>query len=131
MASPFKVLIVGGSIAGLALANMLEAYGIDYVLLEKHAAIAPQLGASIVMMPSGLRILEQIGQYKLIESLSSPVNKLHTFNQDGQALLSYDQFGQVMENLCVLSLILPNMGLKGEKAVTDHRLFDMLGSGIK
>ncbi|GKT59841.1 FAD dependent monooxygenase [Colletotrichum tofieldiae] len=45
----FKVIIVGGSISGLSLANMLEKFGIEYVLLEGHSVIAPQPGLSEVL----------------------------------------------------------------------------------
>lgn len=59
----FKVLIVGGSIAGLVLANMLEQVGIDFLVLEAYPEIAPQVGASIGFFPNGCRILDQIGCY--------------------------------------------------------------------
>ncbi|KAF7351054.1 Monooxygenase FAD-binding protein [Mycena sanguinolenta] len=62
----FKVLIVGGSIAGLGLANMLEQVGIDFLVLEAHPEIAPQVGASIGFFPNGCRILDQIGCYDAI-----------------------------------------------------------------
>ena len=86
-----KVVIVGGSFSGLSLANMqvkelsavirkhvrrfsvnslanmLEKFGIDYVLLEGHSSIAPQLGASVGLLPAGLRILDQLGCYDEIE----------------------------------------------------------------
>jgi 2-polyprenyl-6-methoxyphenol hydroxylase-like FAD-dependent oxidoreductase len=64
----FRVVIVGGSISGLTLANVLEKFDIDYVLLEGHTQIAPQLGASIGLLPSGLRILDQIGCYDRIRA---------------------------------------------------------------
>ena len=57
----FKVVIVGASIAGLTLANMLERIGVDFVVLEKYPEIAPQVGASIGLFPNGLRILDQLG----------------------------------------------------------------------
>lgn len=59
--SKFKVVIVGGSVSGLSLANMLEKLNIDYVVLESHRDIAPQVGASIGLQASGLRILDQLG----------------------------------------------------------------------
>ncbi|VUC26567.1 unnamed protein product [Clonostachys rosea] len=65
---PFKVLIVGGSVAGLSLANMLEEFEIDYVLLEGYPDIAPQAGASIGLLPNGLRILDQLGCYEAYRS---------------------------------------------------------------
>ena len=40
--APFKVLIVGGSIAGLSIALMLEQHGIDFLVLEAYYDITPQ-----------------------------------------------------------------------------------------
>ncbi|KAL0578962.1 hypothetical protein V5O48_003054 [Marasmius crinis-equi] len=58
-----RVLIAGGSVAGLTLANILERVGIDYLLLESHREWAPDVGASLGVFPNGLRILDQIGCY--------------------------------------------------------------------
>lgn len=58
---PFRVVIVGGSVAGLTFVNMLQANDIDYVVLEAYSKIAPQVGASIGMLPHGNRILDQLG----------------------------------------------------------------------
>ncbi|KAB8216022.1 hypothetical protein BDV33DRAFT_207725 [Aspergillus novoparasiticus] len=66
----FKIIIAGGGIAGLTLANMLEKFDFDYVLLEAHSKIAPPVGASIGLFPNGLRILDQLGCYERIANLS-------------------------------------------------------------
>ncbi|KAK3349693.1 FAD binding domain protein [Lasiosphaeria hispida] len=60
---PFRVLIAGGGLAGLTLANALERGGVDFVLLERRDEIAPQVGASIGMLSNGCRILDQLGVY--------------------------------------------------------------------
>lgn len=83
----FKVIIVGGSVSGLSLANMLEKFDIDYVLLEAHPEIAPQLGASMGLLPGGLRILDQLGCYDRVREMAGdcyyqPI--LHLF--DGRIL---------------------------------------------
>lgn len=44
----FKVVIVGGGIAGLALGVMLERAGIDYIILEAAQEIRP-LGAVVYL----------------------------------------------------------------------------------
>jgi FAD dependent monooxygenase len=62
--SSFKAIIVGGSVAGLTLAHMFEKAGINYTLLEARDTISPQLGASIVIMPNGARILDQLGVFE-------------------------------------------------------------------
>ena len=54
-----RVIIVGGSVAGLTLAHCLHHSDIDFVLLEARNEIAPQVGASIVVLPNGARILDQ------------------------------------------------------------------------
>ncbi|GIC91334.1 FAD-dependent monooxygenase pyr5 [Aspergillus udagawae] len=73
----FKVIIVGGSIAGLTLAHCLRRLGIDYVVLERRDEIAPQEGASIGIMPNGGRILDQLGLYDQIEELVEPLSSAH------------------------------------------------------
>jgi hypothetical protein len=75
--SPFKVVIAGASVAGLSLANMLQANGIDYVVLEAHQTIAPQVGASIGLVPHGCRILDQLGLYEKVMGIAPPIQ---TFN---------------------------------------------------
>ena len=66
----FKVIIAGGSVAGLALANMLERVGIDFLILERHQEIAPEIGASIGIFPHGCRILDQLGCYDEVLALN-------------------------------------------------------------
>ena len=53
--------IVGGGVAGLSLANMLEKIGVSYILYEGYHDVAPNAGASLGLMPNGLRILDQLG----------------------------------------------------------------------
>lgn len=79
----FKVIIVGGSIAGLTLAHCLSRLGIDYVVLEKRNQIAPQEGASVGIMPNGGRILEQLGLYDNVEQAIEPLSVAHLVFPDG------------------------------------------------
>jgi 2-polyprenyl-6-methoxyphenol hydroxylase-like FAD-dependent oxidoreductase len=101
MAAPFKVLIAGGSVAGLSLANMLERYGIDFEVFEKHAIIAPQLGASIGIFPNGFRILDQLGCLDAVDTISTPINSLMITGPDGKQLASHHKFGDYVEELYV------------------------------
>ncbi|PLB44093.1 FAD/NAD(P)-binding domain-containing protein [Aspergillus steynii IBT 23096] len=63
----FRVVIVGGSFAGLTLAHSLHHAGNDYVVLEARDRIDPQVGASIGIFSNGARILDQLGIYDEIE----------------------------------------------------------------
>ncbi|KID64203.1 FAD-dependent monooxygenase andE [Metarhizium brunneum] len=70
----FRVLISGGGVAGLTLANALQHARINYLLLEARSNIAPQLGASIGLGPNGSRILDQLGCYDEIMALTQPIH---------------------------------------------------------
>nr|AGO65986.1 putative monooxygenase [Fusarium heterosporum] len=90
---PFKVLIVGGGVAGLTLANMLERFNIDYLILEGHGDIAPAVGASIGMFPNGLRILDQIDLYEPLEKLMGSFEETQsTRDMKGRPILSIPKF---------------------------------------
>ncbi|KAH7142131.1 FAD-binding domain-containing protein [Dactylonectria macrodidyma] len=87
--SEFKVIIAGGSISGLTLANMLELYDIDYVVLESYPDIAPQVGASIGMLPHGNRILDQLGVYQKILELCPPLDSFHFRDRSGKIICEF------------------------------------------
>ncbi|KAK3370536.1 FAD binding domain protein [Podospora didyma] len=84
----FKIIIVGGGVAGLTLANMLEKFDIDYVILEAHGEIAPPVGASLGLMPDGLLLLDQIGCYEAVRAKAANYNieTSHIRNSDGKSM---------------------------------------------
>lgn len=84
----FKVIIVGGSIAGLTLAHSLSRANIDHIILEKRAEIAPQEGAFIGLWPNGAQILQQLGIYDSLEALTAPVHQMHISYPDGFSFTS-------------------------------------------
>ncbi|KAE8391142.1 FAD/NAD(P)-binding domain-containing protein [Aspergillus alliaceus] len=71
--SEFQVIIVGGSIGGLTLAHCLQHAGIDHIVLEKASNPAPQVGASIGILPNGARVLDQLQLYDQIERSIEPL----------------------------------------------------------
>ena len=97
----FHVLIVGGSVAGLTLANVLEQYGIEYTVIEKHRTIAPQVGASIGMLPHGSRILEQLGCYYEMRAMCGPVTGAGVYGPDGNALNINPKSGDGLKEMLV------------------------------
>ncbi|KAH6603968.1 fad binding domain-containing [Trichoderma cornu-damae] len=72
---PFRIIVVGGGVAGLVASNALQKLGIDHVVLEKHSDIAPPLGAGISMWPHGLRILHQLGYLPAIQKAAVPISR--------------------------------------------------------
>lgn len=79
------ILIVGGSIAALTLANCLQRLNIAYIVLESHFDIAPNVGASIVISPNGARVLEQLGTWEDMIPIAEPIVKVSTW-MDGKNL---------------------------------------------
>lgn len=86
---PFKVIIVGAGIAGLTLANALQKAPVDieYVILEAYGTIAPQLGAGIVLLPNGSRILDQLGVYPALARQTQEVGDSGVYDANGTLLI--------------------------------------------
>lgn len=89
--SGFRVIIAGGGVAGLTLANSLERANIDYLLLEAADQIAPPAGASIAVQPNGSRILDQIGALDNIYDASVPLTSVEEY-KDGKFFNGNDLF---------------------------------------
>ncbi|KUI53904.1 Anhydrotetracycline monooxygenase [Cytospora mali] len=79
----FKVIIAGGSIVGLTLANALEKAGIDFLVLER-GDIAPQLGASVSIYCNASRVLDQLGVWKGIHQSTIPLTDRLYFDEHGR-----------------------------------------------
>ncbi|KAH0336412.1 FAD/NAD(P)-binding domain-containing protein, partial [Aureobasidium melanogenum] len=97
MTIPLKVIIAGGGIAGLTLANALEQANIDYVLLERRNEIAPQVGASILLLANGCRILDQLGCTAALSKCTEPVTWAHDRDQLGRPLAQASRVSQLMK----------------------------------
>lgn len=75
--------------AGLVLGNMLQLNGIDFIILEAYPAIAPQVGASIGLLPNGNRILDQLGLFDTILGLAPPVERFNFRNSKGERIAGH------------------------------------------
>jgi 2-polyprenyl-6-methoxyphenol hydroxylase-like FAD-dependent oxidoreductase len=74
---------------------MLERNGIDFLVLEGYPSIAPQVGASIGLLPNGLRILDQLGCCdKAIAMAEYPVKKVYFRDNRGRPFWSFDDFDE-------------------------------------
>ena len=92
----FRVIIVGGGVAGLAAAHALEMANIDHVLLEK-GEIAPARGASIGIYPQGARILQQFGTFKAVNDETYQLGKSKNLLPDGTVFANSDFFKYLRE----------------------------------
>ncbi|KAI1083641.1 FAD/NAD(P)-binding domain-containing protein [Whalleya microplaca] len=87
---PFKIIVVGGGITGLTLANMLEKFDLEYVLLEAHEDIHPPQGAAIGLMPNGSFIMDQLGCYEAIKAAvqNAEIEDSHIRDSNGKSFMS-------------------------------------------
>ncbi|KAG2184100.1 hypothetical protein INT44_009115 [Umbelopsis vinacea] len=95
--SKFKVIIVGGSVAGQTLSLALEKANIDYVLLEKHESFAPEVGASIGIFANGMRVLDQLGICNEIETRTEPILVTNKHDEKGNQFDYNDILGKLSD----------------------------------
>ncbi|KAL8397348.1 hypothetical protein RB594_004169 [Gaeumannomyces avenae] len=93
----FKAIIVGGGVGGLTLANVFEQLNIDYVLLEAYGGFTPEVGASIAMLPNGLRILDQIGCRAAFSEGVHPIQTVRVTRQGVLAAMVEDWSTRLMQ----------------------------------
>lgn len=92
METSFKVLICGGGVSGLSLALMLERLEIDYLVLEAYPEVTANVGAAVVLLPNGLRVLDQLGVYGSLKEQydQGPVSNAKFFSPEGQVLGTFE-----------------------------------------
>ena len=100
-----KVLIVGGGVAGLTLANLLKQQGIEALVLEKSDLRTQESGYYIGVYPNGSNILKGLDLYEKFSRLSTPLHHYKVMNGEGELLYSLDidkMFGDAHEELRML-----------------------------
>ncbi|KAF2143952.1 uncharacterized protein K452DRAFT_224000 [Aplosporella prunicola CBS 121167] len=94
---PFRVIVVGGSVGGLAASHALQKANIDHVVLEK-GEIAPARGAGIGVLPHGCRILQQFGCLEEVEEECNLLGKKINLLPDGRIIGNGNLFKLSREN---------------------------------
>ncbi|KAH7393459.1 hypothetical protein BKA64DRAFT_577828 [Cadophora sp. MPI-SDFR-AT-0126] len=86
-----RVIIVGGSISGLTLAHCLDLNpNVEYVVLEGRDDIHPEVGASIVILPNGSRIFDQLGFLDDVLEVQESLVQTLTWTEKGELLATSD-----------------------------------------
>lgn len=86
----FTAVIVGGSVAGLVLANSLSRQGIQCTILESKADPLSNAGAALTIVPNGSRILDQLDLLEDVEKVSAPFHLHQTWLESGRSLRCVD-----------------------------------------
>ena len=92
---PFRVIIVGGGIAGLAMAHALTLANIDYIVLEKQPIVAAGYGSGIGIWPHNITLLEQFGVFQELMENSSPLHTSYHLDPEGREIQRYPLFDRI------------------------------------
>ena len=80
----FKVIVVGGGPVGLTAAHALSRAKIDFVLLERRPSPVIDAGSNLVLNPTGLRALDQLGLGSSLEKVSSALGLVKRQDHQGR-----------------------------------------------
>ncbi|MGH7885078.1 MAG: FAD-dependent monooxygenase [Thermodesulfobacteriota bacterium] len=83
-----KVLIVGGGIAGLTLAGLLQQRGFTPKVVEQASEYG-KVGYVIVIWPSGSRVLKGLGLYEQLKKAGCHFTKYNVYDYKGNIINSY------------------------------------------
>lgn len=111
-----RVLIVGGGIAGLTLAGLLQQCGFQPVVVEKSPNYG-EAGYVLGLFPAGSRIFKGLGLYPRLEDAGVELARYEVANAQGECLHVY-HFGTLAESYG------PTLG------ISRTALVDVLRSGI-
>lgn len=70
------IAIAGAGPAGLAAALYLKRYGHRVTVFERFAELKP-LGSGLILQPTGLSVLDDLGLFGEIQALGSRIDRLH------------------------------------------------------
>lgn len=103
-----RILIVGGGIAGLAMARALELQGFSSDLVE-HRADVPQGGTGLYLPGNAARALQALGLLESTAAVAMPIQTQRILDSQGQ-LLSVTRTSDVWSS-CGPCLALPRAAL--------------------
>lgn len=94
----YKILIVGGGVAGLSLASFLEKSGSNYLVVEK----APEwktIGYFLAIWSNGLRVFEKLGLDQKLRSESRRIPGFRIYNEKSRLIYQtkFDSFLEIYE----------------------------------
>ncbi|NBC34836.1 MAG: 2-octaprenyl-6-methoxyphenyl hydroxylase [Alphaproteobacteria bacterium] len=104
-----RVLIVGGGLAGMTLANALGAAGVDTVIVDRDPIETRTAGAfdgrTTAIAHASKRMMEAIGVWAAVEDDASPITDIRIADDHAPVFLHYDHrevgvdpFGHIVEN---------------------------------
>ncbi|KAI1454178.1 FAD/NAD(P)-binding domain-containing protein [Annulohypoxylon moriforme] len=85
---PFRVIIVGGGLVALTAAHIFSKAGIEFVILEQHENLLPEIGSLLTLWPPTFRIVDQLGLLDAVKLVVEDVNLGVTMSADDGTIYS-------------------------------------------
>lgn len=85
---PFRVIIVGGGLVSLTAAHIFSKTDIDFVILEQHENLLPEIGSLLNLWPPTFRILDQLGLLDAVQPVLNDIKLGVTLSADDGTILS-------------------------------------------
>ncbi|KAH7025980.1 uncharacterized protein B0I36DRAFT_375924 [Microdochium trichocladiopsis] len=82
----FKAIIIGAGPTGLSAAHALSLAGVDFVVLERRGQIAKDQGASLVLAPGSMRVMQQFGLLEALDEAGCDVVRSVAFTREGEVM---------------------------------------------
>ncbi len=92
MRDKFHVLIIGGGVAGPALALFLKKAGISSAVYEAYAP-GGELGGGLGLAPNGMNVLAVLGLANTLKRRASPARENRIYDERGHRFATYDTGG--------------------------------------
>ncbi|KAI1805388.1 putative monooxygenase [Daldinia bambusicola] len=94
---PFRIIVVGGGLVGLTTAHILSKTDIDFVILERHGSLTPEIGSLLNIWPPTFRIFDQLGIRDAIKPVLNPINHSVTMSADDGTVFTSWAPGELIE----------------------------------
>src|SRR5688572_23986745 len=97
------IAVAGCGIAGLAAALLLRRNGHHVIIYERFAEPRP-LGSGLMLQPTGLAVLAELGLAAEIAACSAPIVRIHGRNRLGETVLDARYADLGMPGACGLGI---------------------------
>ncbi|KAI1124484.1 hypothetical protein F5Y10DRAFT_249369 [Nemania abortiva] len=96
-ARPFRAIIVGGGLLGLTAAHMFAKTDMDYVVLEQHDDLMPEIGSLLSLFPQSFRVLDQLDALDAVSAVLTRFDRNVFMSADDGEVWKEEQLMQLME----------------------------------
>ncbi|KAH9909561.1 FAD/NAD(P)-binding domain-containing protein [Xylariomycetidae sp. FL2044] len=95
--NPFRVVIVGGGLVALTAAHIFSKLDIDFVILEQHENLTPEIGSLLSLWPPTFRVFDQLGLLDVVNPVLDDVEKTFVMNANDGSVRTEDTLSDLLE----------------------------------